>query len=101
MLAVRIYRLYVFIAQQVGIDLLLAVDDIPKILAYLVCILHSYDFKPLCVVLFVHVFHHSQQDGSSIGVGKCGVCFPQGMRDAVLSPLAFKRYALAVRDDGV
>jgi len=35
------------------------------------------DVKPLGIVLFIHMFHHSQQNGSAVCVGESGIGVPK------------------------
>ena len=56
--------------QKIYIHFLFAVDNIPQVLANFVGILNTNDFKPLGIVMLVHMLYHTQQNGSTVCVGK-------------------------------
>ena len=66
----------VSISQQVDIHLLSAVNSIPQVLSYLICVFYPYDFEPLYRISFGHIFIHAKQNNSTRCVGKSRISFP-------------------------
>lgn len=92
--SINIYYLYIILRQNIYTDFFLVIYNIPKILTNLLRILDTHDAKTLGKDLFSNIFKDTQQNHSSIRIGKSGITFPNRIRNTMLSPLALKVYML-------
>lgn len=68
--AFDIYGLNIIIFQEVYINLLLVIDNIPQVLSNLISIVNTDYFKSFGFIRLVHMLHHTQQYCSAVCVGE-------------------------------
>ena len=90
-----LYNLHILVFQQIG-TYLLAINGIPEVLPLAFRMVDAINSETFVESFSIQILFDTQYDIAPVGVGKCGICFPDRLWDTIFGPFALQRNAFTV-----